>query len=266
LALTLTRYGVVAAASILSARSGLTLALLVPSLGRLPSGGLQWDALRTLWSRLRPLLAGSMYFKSDLVVDRALASMAPAGHLSLLALAFSVYSTASQIVSRSLVAPAVVGLSRLAARRDWRPFAASYAHHLRLTMLASAVGYVVVLAAAAGVLSFGVPGVVAPRSESTRVFLTLLAALGGYFAGGCVGQVVSGRFYATGDTTWPTRVGAVGFTAGIALKALGFYLFGVVGIALGTSSYYVANALTLHAIGRRATRAALVTPTAETRP
>jgi peptidoglycan biosynthesis protein MviN/MurJ (putative lipid II flippase) len=76
----------------------------------------------------------------------------------------------------------------------------------------------------------------------------MLIALGGVLVGGAVGQVLSSSFYAFGDTSTPTRVGVAGFTLGLILKVGGFFLEGIHGIAVGTSAYYMINAVALYCL------------------
>jgi putative peptidoglycan lipid II flippase len=92
--------------------------------------------------------------------------------------------------------------------------------------------------------------------EDLWTFWLILLALGGMLIAGGTGQVLSSAHYATGDTRTPTRIGVIGFTVGISLKATGLLTLGLVGIALGTSVYYVLVAFALHnAMNRTLARA-----------
>jgi peptidoglycan biosynthesis protein MviN/MurJ (putative lipid II flippase) len=73
-----------------------------------------------------------------------------------------------------------------------------------------------------------------------------LICLGGIFVGGALGQILSTAFYAITDTVTPTRIGAVVFTLGITLKISGFFLFGILGIAIGSSVHYLLAAAVLY--------------------
>jgi peptidoglycan biosynthesis protein MviN/MurJ (putative lipid II flippase) len=74
----------------------------------------------------------------------------------------------------------------------------------------------------------------------------ILLCLGGVYIGGAIGQILSSSFYAMADTVTPTKIGAVGFTVGIALKISGFFLFGLLGIAFGASLHYFLTAAALY--------------------
>jgi putative peptidoglycan lipid II flippase len=81
-----------------------------------------------------------------------------------------------------------------------------------------------------------VPGGV--TEHNIALLQSILICLGGIFIGGALGQILSTAFYALTDTITPTKIGTVVFTLGIALKIFGFFLFGILGIAIGSSLHY----------------------------
>jgi peptidoglycan biosynthesis protein MviN/MurJ (putative lipid II flippase) len=83
------------------------------------------------------------------------------------------------------------------------------------------------------------------RMEEVHKLWWILMALMGVLIGGAMGQVLSTSFYARGETVVPTKIGVWGFSLGIGFKVLGFYLGGIIGIALGTSVYYFLNVFLL---------------------
>ena len=105
-----------------------------------------------------------------------------------------------------------------------------------------------------GIVLFGKPALLllfghGRFDESSLLLLWfLLIGLAGFWIGGPMGQVLASSFYAKGNTTTPTKIGAFGFTIGIILKIGGFYLWGVLGIAIGTSLYYFLNLVLLRYI------------------
>ena len=65
--------------------------------------------------------------------------------------------------------------------------------------------------------------------------------LGGMFVGGVAGQISSSAFYASGDTKTPTRIGIYSYTFYMPLKIVLFYFYGVQGIAIITSAFFLVN-------------------------
>jgi peptidoglycan biosynthesis protein MviN/MurJ (putative lipid II flippase) len=84
------------------------------------------------------------------------------------------------------------------------------------------------------------------NEEDIRNFWWIMVALAGFFIGGVMGQILSSAFYAKGDVTTPIKVGIIGFTFGMVLKVIGFSAYGLVGIAFGTTLYYLGNAFALY--------------------
>jgi murein biosynthesis integral membrane protein MurJ len=241
LAVMLPAIGVSAAAWAVVVRAALQVVFLLPGLGRYRVPLWRQPELRLLWQRLHPLLLGSIYYKSDRVLDRMLASMVPSGLLSLYYLADQLWSSAYLVLSKAIAAPAVPLLARYAERRDWKRFRQVNRQRLAVLLLIAITTY-------AGLLAFGRPLLSLLfedgrfTGEQVRQLWWLLVALGGLWIGGTAGQIVATSFYAQGETRLLTRIGALWFTVGIGLKLLGFYFFGLWGVAIGTSLTYLASA------------------------
>jgi peptidoglycan biosynthesis protein MviN/MurJ (putative lipid II flippase) len=70
-----------------------------------------------------------------------------------------------------------------------------------------------------------------------------MVALAGLLIGGASGQVMSGAFYAVGDTRTPTMLFIITYTVYIPIKILVFLRYGVVGLAAATSIHLAVNFL-----------------------
>lgn len=255
----LPRFGVIAAAWALVAKSAVQTVFLMPALGRyhLP----QWrsDFSREAWRRVRPLLLGSTYARTDQLVDRVLSSMAPPGALSLLYLAQQLYAAGHQVLHSAVAAPMVPQLARLSAQEDYRGF-----RRLSRARLVAVGSFALV--ALAGLVLAGRPaldllfghGRFAPPQISQLWWLMI--ALGGTWLGGSTGQILAASFYAQGDTITPTRIGVFGFTIGLVLKIGGFFWLGIMGIALASTIYYLLNAILLSFYLQRSARRAAAKP------
>jgi putative peptidoglycan lipid II flippase len=255
IALALPRMGIAAAAWGTVVRSGLQMLLLTPGMGRYRAP--EWDhpGLRLGFGRSLPLTGGQVYYKSDGLLDRFFASLAPAGMLSIYHIAQQLYASASMVLNRAIVAPVVPRLSRLASLDEWPGFIGEVNRRL-IVMLG------VTLAGAAGLAAFGRPllALIFRHGEFTPDRIEhlwwLLLLLSGVWCGGTLGQILAGAFYAQGDTRTPTRVGIVGFTLAVALKLVAFREYGIEGLALAASAYYLLNAVVLLVCLRRRTRRA----------
>jgi putative peptidoglycan lipid II flippase len=240
----LPRMGIAAAAWGTLIRSGLQMLILLPGMGRYRRP--QWDhpGLRLLLRRTTPLTAGQVYCKSDALLDRFFASLAPAGILSLYHVSQQLYASAAMVLNRAIVAPVVPQLSRLASLNDWSSFMAQVRRRLIVMVGVTLAGTALLVLVGPPVLAL-----IFHRGEFTPERIDhlwwLLILLSGVWLGGTAGQILSTSFYAQGDTRTPTRVGVVGFTLAIGLKLFAFRKYGIEGLALAASAYYLLNAAVL---------------------
>ncbi len=211
----------------------------------------QSDTLRELWRRVRPLLGASLYYKSDVVLDRLLASLAPAGALSLYHVALQIISSGQQVIQRGIVAPAIRDMSAARATHGDLALRIRLRRSLTVVLLLSGLATVVLVAMGYPLL-LGVFGRGAVRPEQVRMLWVLLLLLTGVWLGGVAGLLLSSSFYVLGDTFTPARIGVIGFTLAIGLKLVAFRAFGLPGLAAAASAYYLMNAgLIGVALGRR---------------
>ncbi|WP_019451250.1 lipid II flippase MurJ [Cupriavidus sp. BIS7] len=196
------------------------------------------EALR----KLKPLIAGTVYYKTDQLLDRFLASMTPSGSLSLLHLAQQVYAAGNLVLTNAIAMPLTPRLAKHADHRDWGSFRREV---LRTLLILGGLGllvfalivfpgrYVLELVFAHG--NF--------KIEAVDRLWEIMLALGMVWLSGLTGQVLSTSFYAMSDTRTPTKIGVIGFTLGIGLKIVGLMLGGVIGVAIGSGIYMVFNSV-----------------------
>lgn len=239
--------GVEAAAWGLSLRATLQFALQLPVI--FPFCKPRWtdQTFRQGLAKLRPLILGTTYYKTDQLVDRLLVSMAPAGVLSLLHLAQQMYSAANQVLVTAIAAPAVPRLANDAREVAWDAFRSRMLRILGLLLLLGLAVWLLIIFPGHYVLDlmFGHGKL---RPDEVRQLWLILIALGGFWITGLSGQILSTSFFAMSDTETPTKIGAVGFTLGIGLKIGGFLLFGVFGVAAATGLYMAFNSIAMYYI------------------
>lgn len=244
----LPRYGIVVAAWGLLLRSGLQALLLVPQLGRPLRPDWHRLPVRESWRRLGPLLFGTVYYKTDPLVDRVLTSLALPGSMTLLNLAQQLYVAGAAVLGKALAAPMIPRQARHAARGDWTAFRAVLARTLLASTGVALIGWLAVLVGGREGLALLFLGKLSGAEIEQLWWLLIL--LGGMWFGGGVGTVSSGAFYAQGDTRTPTRLGILTYTLYLPLKVLAFMLFGLTGLALSISAFYLLNlGLQVHYLG-----------------
>jgi putative peptidoglycan lipid II flippase len=241
----LPHFGVIAAAWITVCRALLQTLLLINSLGRPTRPDLNDAKIRATWRRMKPLLLGASYYKMDPLVDRFLLSSLAPGSLSLFYLAQQLYSAASQVLVKAFAVPANTRMAVAFKAGD----AAGFAMDLRLTsykMIGLSLFAVAILALAgkpilSGLLDHGQFG-----QDSVRLLWMIMLLSAGQFVWGAVGSLVTGAFYARGNTVTPTILGAVSFTVAIVLKAAFIAQFGIHGLALAVTLFFTLSIALLY--------------------
>jgi len=240
----LPRFGIIIAAWATVLRAAIQTILLLPGMGGYRAPDWRTNTIREAWRRLYPLLLGSTYYKTGDLVDRFLASMAPAGQLSLLHFANQIYMAGNFILSKAFAAPMVPLLAKRASEREWFSFRKIVSNRFRWTLGITLAVFICILFSGAPVLSF-LFGYGRFTIGEVLTLHWLLVALVGVWVGGALGQILSSSFYAKGNTRTPTKIGVFGFTIGLGMKVVGFLYWGILGIAVGTSLYYLLNAFLL---------------------
>lgn len=238
----LPRYGVVAAAWISTLRMGLQTLLLAPGMGKPVWPDLRSPAISAAWQRIKPLLLGTAYYKTDPLVDRFLLSTAGSGSLSLYYLAQQIYGAVSQVLNKAIAAPLVPLLSMLHKAGDIDGFRRTYQRKLLQVGAISLAGLLFLGLFGQAMLDLLV-GHGNVSTANVKELWWIMIWLGGMFVGGTVGQISSTTFYACGDTITPTRMSMLTYTAYVPCKVVAFYFWGVMGLAIATSIYYIINSL-----------------------
>ena len=236
----LPRYGVVVAVWINTLRIVLQTFLLVFAIGKPVCPDLKSATIKQVWLRIKPLLLGTAYYKTDTLIDRFLLSTASSGSLSLYFLAQQIYGSVSQVLDKAIAGPVVPILSKLYKLRNKEDFIKVYDQKLKLMGMISLSSLFIFALVGQDMLNFFARhGNINAKNISELWWIMLW--LGGMFVGGVAGQITSSAFYASGDTITPTRIGIYTYTFFIPLKISVFYLFGIKGLAIITSLFVLIN-------------------------
>ena len=236
----LPRFGVIAAAWIGVLRMSMQTLLLAPGMGIPVRPDLKGAAIQQAWQRIKPLLFGTAYYKTDPLVDRFLLSTASSGSLSLYYLGQQIYGAASQVLNKAITAPLVPVLSMFHKAGDKTGFRRVYYLKLLQVSAISLAGLLILGLFGQVLLAFLV-GHGNVSAGNVAELWWIMIWLGGMFLGGAAGQITSTSFYTCGDTATPTRMSMLTYTAYIPGKIITFHYWGVAGLAIVTSVYYMAN-------------------------
>lgn len=233
-------HGVAGAAWVLSARILLQVLMLAPGMGRPGWVSVERSALQLAWQRIRPLLIGNMYFKTDPLVDRFLLSTASSGSISLFYLGQQIYLAAAQVVNKAIAAPIVGPLSVHYKSGDFSTFRHLCHQRLAVTSALSVSGVLFILIFGEAILSV-IFGRGSLSATDLHTLWLILLWLSGMFVGAIGGQICASIFYACGDTMTPTLMSVKTYTVYMPLKIVGFLGWGLPGLAVSTSLYFLSN-------------------------
>ncbi len=205
--------------------------------------------LRQLIKRMLPLTCGNIYFKSDSIVERMIASFLPSGSISYLGYGQRITTAITQILTRGFITTRFPEMSQTYMQgpdQFRRVF-------IQLFERTSYIFMPVVLSII--LFSQNIVHFLLERGAftavDTRHTAVVLIALIGVIIGGMLGSISANSFYAAGDTKTFTIFAMVSFTIGIGLKIAGAKLFSFYGIAIATSLYFMLNPIIGFAILQR---------------
>jgi peptidoglycan biosynthesis protein MviN/MurJ (putative lipid II flippase) len=166
--------------------------------------------------------------------------MANSGSLSLFYLAQQIYGAINQVISSAFSAPLVVLLTTLHKAGDAQRFRAAYLTKVcQIGLICIFILLILIL------IGKGLLGILMDygrvQSGDVEDLWWIMVYLFGLFIGGALGQIFASAFYAIGNTTTPTKMSVVTYTLYIPSKITAFYYFGIIGLAITTSLYYLVN-------------------------
>lgn len=247
----LPNYGVWAAAWISVLRLFLQAALLMPMMGRPTMPDRKRQTTQIAWQRLKPVLIGASYYKLDPLVDRFLLSTASAGSMSLMYLAQQLHSASSQIITKAFAVPAITAMAEAHISLNRSVFVSRVRLTFWLMLSVCLLGICVIGFVGEFFLTWGMSHGEFTSSHARELWVLLLLSAG-MLLGGALGSLTAGAFYSKGDTRTPTWLGSLAFTLGIVLKITMFKQYGVQGLAVAISIYYLFSmSLQLFVLWRR---------------
>jgi putative peptidoglycan lipid II flippase len=230
--------GIYAAAWALVLKNVLQFSFLIPILGSYHKPTFKSENFKKSWKRLQPLIAGNIYYKTDVLVDRYLMSNSPAGSLTLFNLGQQIYGIGSSIFTKVFINTIVPRLATLSNKSEWGRFNQLFTKRLLFTTLYSIVILFVVFFFGKPVFNLVFSSRKFTESNVNTLWLIMIG-LGGYWIGGMVGTLTSNTFYSKGNTVTPTIIGVILFTIYLPMKFILFAKYHVYGLVFTISVYYI---------------------------
>jgi putative peptidoglycan lipid II flippase len=202
-----------------------------------------WSS-RDAWGLMVPTFAGATLYKAAPLVDRYWASYAPAGGLTIFHLAQTAVGALSTVIERSICAPIMARFGSYTTGSDYKTLKAEYRRGIVKVTLVSAL-YCLIMVVLEQPFVYFVESLLEVPNASANDLWWLSLLLVGYLHVAASGTLPVAVLHALGDTKSPVVIGVVGLILGLLLKSIGFVLYGLQGLVLATSMYYVVNMATM---------------------
>lgn len=201
-------------------------------------------ACKDTWILMRPLLFGASIYKTSPLVDRYWASQAHAGAITTLSLAQTAMGALATILERAICMPITPSLARHVAQSDYVGLRRAYRSGIfRITIAVVCFG--ILLVALKPMFVVVTATVLNIQAEAALTLWLMCLLLIGYLHVAASGTVVVAAFYAMGNTKTPVKIGVIAFIASVGIKSFGYLIFGIPGLVLATSIYYISNMLVM---------------------
>jgi len=205
-----------------------------------------WQCKDT-WRMMRPLFIGASIYKTSPLVDRYFSSSALFGGVTIFNLAQMAMGALSRIMERAICVPLTPSFARYIAESDYRSLKKAYRRGI-LYVSAVVLLVVVVLVLLKPIIVQILISALGLVTVSAEQVWTILFLLLGFLYVAASGTLLVAVFYALGDSRTPVKIGLIGFLVGIVLKAIGFYLLDLTGLAMAISIYYLGNFIVMNII------------------
>jgi peptidoglycan biosynthesis protein MviN/MurJ (putative lipid II flippase) len=232
-------FGVVSIAFLLALKYFLSIILQIVYIeGKFINYKFDPNLARLLWRKIRPIFFSSIYYKSDLLVERFLLMNASIGSLSILNLAQQLVNAGIQVITKAYNTPTIKKLSKIYTLDN-----SSYTKVFNKSIL-----YVVFLLIISIIILYSFPDIfyyffyysdsLKGVSDDVWLFVVLLS---GVLISNCIASLINSSFYISGDTTTPSRISSLIFTFFLPVKVIIYNAYGIEAMVFSTSVYCLVN-------------------------
>lgn len=235
-------YGIYAAAWAFVVRALFQILFLCRILGKYIKPNFYSISFKDVSKKLKPLIIGNTYYKTDLLVDRYLISGSATGTLTIFNLAQQLYSIGSSVYAKVFINTLVPNISRYSNKSDWNSFNRIFTKRLVSTLIFSVFCFIIIFIFGKYLFEL----IFSSKNFSLtniKILWIMMIGLSGYWIGGLLGNLTSNTFYAKGDTKTPTVIGAILFSIYIPVKIFSFIRYGMYGLVITISIYYLISLL-----------------------
>ncbi len=225
-----------------SIRIILQVVLMLPGMGWPTISGMKQGTFIKTWRSIKPLLVGTSYFKTEMLVDRYLLSSAANGVLSEFNFAQQLISSSSQFLNKVLVAPLAPELALNYKNKDINGFKYIFykgiLYSTAIPIIAIIIFFIFGENLIGAILNYG-----NFQDKNITNIWVLILLLSGVSITANSGQVCSIAFYSMENSRTPVKMSIITYSIYIPIKFIIFIYFGVIGLAISISLYFFCNFL-----------------------
>lgn len=201
------------------------------------------DNTKEVFKRIKPVIMGNTYTKTDGIIEKYLLSTASPGAISLLSLAQQIYSAGGNVISKTFGVTAIPQLSIHAKQNNSNLYYKLYNHRILIILSLTTLPFLILLAKGDYFLELML-GYGRVTGEDIFTLEKYLIYLGPGFIASTIGVVTTGAFYALGNTVIPNRILVITYTIFILLKITSYFHFGIIGLCITSSAFHITRVIT----------------------
>lgn len=190
------------------------------------------------WRQMLPVFILGAVTKNNSIVDNVIISSSGAGNVSIYSISMMIISTIGRIIQKSWFSTDVPHYNRLIAEKDFSNVRIELSHTLIHSLIASIVVFSLVLCLREPIEMIIGLVLLTEDASSSRIFLVTCLLFGSIFTS-TYGTLPVAILYGLGSTLLPSLIGITSFFGGIVVKLLFFQFYGLEGVAIGHTLYFL---------------------------
>lgn len=204
-----------------------------------------FESIRTklIYTKIKYLILTAGYLKSEILVDRYILARSGAGDLTIYYTVQQVNSMIQQLFNRTITNPYFVKICEAVKNKKKISVTEKNLMHSKIKTAILLASILCALLFVVSTLDKNLHGNVLgiEIGKITTIMNVMLASIG-ILAGSLLSQILVSTFFSLGDSKTPMKISLITFSCSVPAKIIAFEQYGVIGLAIATSLYYMADA------------------------
>ena len=190
--------------------------------------------------KMMKVFGASSLYKTSPAIDRGLLSNQPDGSVTVFGFSANAVSSITALIDRTIASPSIAKYGKLVAQGENKKLKRDYRLKVMYVILISLVYLITLLIFSDHVAQIIQFILKVPESQANSIYLCLLL-LSGYLFVAASGSIPVAVLHSYRDINTPLRIGVVGFLLSLPAKWIGVDYFGMQGLVIAISIYYLIN-------------------------